>query len=145
MDLRAIREAVAERLSTVPGVRPAAFPPDSISSGGATLVVLAPAETYVNYQEAFAKGLAVVRLVVSPYIPMADPRSAFNELDALLSSGTGESRSLIDALMDTDRSLGAVVGDVVLESVENVQALTVAEGARYLTADLQFRILVGRR
>lgn len=145
MDLRAIREAVADRLATVPGVRPSPFPPDSISSGGATLVVLAPAEQYVSYQEAFAKGLAVVRLVVSPYIPMADPRSAFAELDALLSSGTGESRSLIDALMDTDRSLGAVVGDVVLESVENVQALTVAEGARYLTADLSIRILVGRR
>lgn len=145
MDLRAIREALAERLAEVASVRAFPFPPDQTPTGSATVVVIAPAEQHVDYQAAFAKGLAIVRYVISPYIPLVDPKSAFAELDALLSSGTGEARSLIDALMDRDRTYAGVTGDIVLDDVTNVQAISTSEGARYLTADLTIRVLVGRR
>lgn len=144
MDLRAIREAVAERVAQVPAVRVAAFPPDQVNPGNNALVVVAPGETYVDYHQAFNKGLAIVNLVLSPYVPMTDPRTAFATLDEILSSGASEPRSLIDTLMDTDRTLGGVCADLVVDEVSNVQSLTVAEGARYLTADIALRIMVGR-
>jgi hypothetical protein len=144
MDLRAIREGLAERLATVPGVRVEAFPPDQVNPGNAALLVVAMGETYVDYHQAFAQGLAIVNVILSPYLPMVSPRSAFASLDELLSSGTGQTRSLIDALMGTDRTLGGVCSDLVVDEASNVQALNVADGARYLTCDIAVRILVGR-
>lgn len=145
MDLQAVREAVDTRLATITTTRTFPFPPDQVPAGNATVIVITPADVYVSYQEAFAKGLAVIRLVISPWIPYADPRSAFNRLDELLSSGTGETRSIIDKLMDTDRTLSGAIGDVVLESVTGVRVVQSPDNVRYLTADLNVRILTGRR
>ena len=144
MDLRAIREAISERIATVPGVRPVAFAPDTVSTGNAVLVVVGHGDPYVNYHEAFNKGLAMVNMTLSPYVPMNDPRSAFAVLDELVSSGTGSPRSLIDALMDSDRTLGGVCSDLVVDDASNVQTIEPAAGVRFLSCDLAIRIPVGR-
>lgn len=144
MNLQSIREAIATRIDSLTGVRASAFPPDGISTGQATLVAVAPGDPWIDFHEAFAKGLAVVRWTLSPYIAMVSDRAAFAELDALCSSGTGITRSLIDQIMGSDRTLGGVCADVVVDEAVNPQVLTVADGARYLTCDINLRVLVGR-
>lgn len=144
MNLAAIREAVAQRLADVPGVRPLSHPADSIPTGAGTVVTVEPDSTYVDFQQAFAKGLATVRLTLTIWVQAADLRAAFGRLDALLSSGPSESQSLIDALMDRDRSLGGVIHDLVVDQASSVRSESLADGARYLCADLSLRVLVGR-
>lgn len=151
MDLRAIREAVAERLATVPGVRPYAFPADQVATSidGVGVAVSTGAESYVDYAESFGPSRTEhVFLTLSVYVPYVDPKSAYNTLDELLSTGTATSRSLVDALMydasPPDRTLGGVCADLVVDGVENVQVLSIESGARYLVADVPVRIIAKR-
>jgi hypothetical protein len=147
MDLRAIREAVAERLATVPGVRAFAYPPDQTPTGTAVAVVVAPGENYVQWHESFkgSNKLGMVGLIVTPYVQMSDARSAWATLDELLSTGSAHPRSIVDALLYADdKTLGGVCETVGVDDVTNVQVLTVAEGARYLTADLPVTIYARR-
>ena len=145
MKLADIREAVAERLGSVPGVRPIAYPADSIPTGAATVVTVEPESTWVDYHQAFAKGLAVVRLQLTAWVQASDMRAAMGRLDALASSGTGCDQSLADALMDRDRTLGGVCHDVIVDSVSAPRAETLADGARYLCSDWSVRIYAGRQ
>lgn len=144
MNLADIREGIAARLAEVPGVRSVAHPPDSIPTGAATVVTVEPDSTYVDYAQAFAKGLASVRLTATLWIQAADLRAAFGRLDALLSSGSGEGQSLVDALMDRDRTFGGVCHDIVVDQASSIRTESLADGARYLCADLSIRVLVGR-
>lgn len=144
MNLQAIHEAVAARIDTVPGVRASPFPLDDIPTGNAVAVFVAPGAQWVNFHEAFAKGLALVNLVVTPYIQLVSIRSAHESLQRLCSSGLTETGSIIDALMNTDRTLGDVCDDLVMDEVVNVQAVTSQANVRYLSGDLNMRVLVKR-
>lgn len=145
MILADIREAIAERLATVPGVRAIAYPPDQIPTGTGTVVVVQQDGTYVDYHQAFAKGLAIVNVTLTPWVQMTSERAAFGRLDALLSSSSSNAeQSLIDALMTTDRTLGGVCADIIVDTASNVRAESIADGTRYLCADLSMRVMVGR-
>lgn len=147
MDLRAIREAVADRLGTLPGVRAFAYPPDQTPTGVNVAVVVSPGESYVQWHESFkgANKLGMVGLTVTAYVQMTDPRSAWATLDELLSTGAAHPRSMVDVLMYADdKTLGGVCEAVGVDDVTNVQVLTVAEGVRYLTADLPVTIFARR-
>ena len=147
MNLEAIVVAVAARIDTIPGVRAFEFPPDAPPTGNAVAVVVAPGPEFVDFHEAFVKGLALVNLVVTPYIQYVSQRSAWQQLWRLCSSGLTETGSIIDALMDTDRTLGGVCSDLVVDDVSNIQAVTAGaniEGVRYLSGDIGLRIYVPR-
>lgn len=145
MILSGIREALADRVSDVPGCRGIPYPPDSIPTGNAVAVTVTPDSTYVDYHRAFVGGLAYVNLTVTVWVPAADMRSAMNRLDVLLSSGSeADAGSLIDTLMSVDRSLGGLIDDLVVDNATNVRAEMLADGVRYLCADLSLRIMVRR-
>lgn len=144
MRLADIREAVAERVATVTGVRAVAHAPDQIPAGAASVVIVTPGSPYIDYHEAFAGGLAVVNLTLSPWVQLGEPRAAMARLDDLLSSGAGASSSLIDALMGSDRTLGGVCADLVVDDASNVRGEQSVDGARYLICDLSLRVLVRR-
>ena len=145
MILADIREAIADRLSTVEGVRAIAYPPDQIPTGTGVVVIVQPDATYIDYHEAFARGLAIVNFTLTPWVQMTSDRAAFARLDALLSSSSVDAhQSLIDALMTTDRTLGGVCADLIVDTASNVRAELIADGARYLCCDLSMRVMVGR-
>ena len=144
MRLADIREAVAERVATVSGVRAVAYAPDQIPAGAASVVIVTPGAPYIDYHEAFAGGLAVVNLTLSPWVQLVEPRAAMARLDELLSSGVGASSSLIDALMGSDRTLGGVCADLIVDDASNVRGEQSVDGARYLSCDLSLRVLVRR-
>lgn len=143
--LSGIREALADRISDVSGCRGIPYPPDSIPTGNAVAVTVQPDSTYVDYHRAFVGGLAYVNITITPFVPAADMRSAMSRLDVLLSSGSeADNGSLIDGLMGSDRSLGGLIDDLVVDNATNVRAEMLADGARYLCADLSLRIMVRR-
>lgn len=145
MILSDVREALATRISSVPGVRGFAIVPDSIPTGAAVAVTVTPDSTYVDYHRAFSGGLASLNVTLTAWVPAADMRSAMGRLDALLSSGSeAEAGSLVDALMGSDRTLGGVCHDLIVDTASNVRAEMLADGIRYLCADLSLRIMVGR-
>lgn len=151
MDLRAIREAVAERLQAVPGVWAYAWPADHVATSGAAIGVTVSngEEAYVDYAESFGPSRTEqVYLTVTVYVPYVDPRSAWNTLDELLSTGTATSRSLVDALMyeasPPDRTLGGVCQHIKVDGVTNLGFRDSEQGARYLTADLPVHIIAKR-
>ena len=143
MNLPDIVEAIKVRLEDVDGVRPYAYQLDTIPAGQGDVVMVTPAPTLIDYQQALKGGLAYVNLTLLVFIQMTDPRSAYLRLYELASSGTGESRSLIDALMIGDRTFGGVQGDVVVDDLSNVRGEQF-DGGRYLTAEIGVRVLVGR-
>jgi hypothetical protein len=144
MNLVDICEAIAERLRDVDGLRPEAYQLDSPPAGNGDVIMVTPGPTLVEFQRAMSGGLAYVNLSLLVFIQMTDTRSAFLRLNDLMSSGTGETRSVIDALMLGDRTFGGVCGDIVVDDVSNVRAEIVADGARYLTAEFNVRVFVGR-
>lgn len=144
MRLADIRDAVAGRVATVAGVRAVAFAPDQIPAGALSVVIVTPGSPYVEFHEAFAGGLAMVHLTLSPWVQAVDPRAAMGRLDEMLSSGVGSPGSIVDALMGTDRTLGGVCADLVVDDASNVRGEQGPDGARYLSCDLSVRVLVGR-
>jgi hypothetical protein len=144
VNLADLRVALADRISTIPNTQGIAYPADQIAAGNNTWITIAPAQDYIDFHEAFAGGLAYVRYTLTVWVPMVDARSAFNRVDALLSSGTGEAKSLIDALMNEDRTYGGLSFDVVVDTASNIRAEMGQGEARYLCADVDLRVLVGR-
>lgn len=143
MNLPEIMEAIAERLKDIDGVRPYAYPLDTIPAGQGDVVMVTPSANLVSYFEAMRGGLAYIDLTLILYVQMTSERAAFGRLNELASSGTGEARSIIDALMLTDRTLGGVCGDIVLQDLTNVRAEQF-DGGRYLAAEFNLRVFTGR-
>ena len=149
VNLQAIREGLKDVISAVPGVRAYDHDPSQIvSSPDAIAVTIKPAAQHVDYHQAFARGLAIVYYTLHPFVAAADRRSAQNQLDALLSSGTDETRSLIDALMTAPRNLAGACADLVVNDVSNVTMASAAPtdpaSPLFLTCDIAVRIYVGR-
>lgn len=147
MDLAAIREGVAELLGALPGVRTYSFPPDRFdTSGAAVAVVIAPGEPYASYTETFKKTTALgqINLVVSPYIQYVSDRAAWATLDELLSTGSASTRSLPEALLFGDQTLGGVAETISVDGPTNVQVQTDDKNIRYLTCELPIRVYARR-
>lgn len=145
MDLTAIREGLATAIDAVPGLQVFAFPPDQVPVGNAPVaVVMHPAGVFVDYHEAFNKGLATVNFTVVVYVQYVATKYAFAAMESFCSSGTGETASIIDTVMDGDRTLGGVCSDLVFDRVSNIIVATNTDGIRYLTAELDVRVLATR-
>ncbi len=86
-----------------------------------------------------------MRLIVA--VPYVDARSAQERLDALLSAGTGQHRSLIDALL-ADQTLAGAVSTLIPTSARPPYQIQfgdgAADGTRYLAVDLEVTLWTRR-
>jgi len=73
-------------------------------------VVVSPDEPFIDYHEAFKGGLARLNFRLMVCVQSDSPRNAQVRLDALLSSGSSESKSIIDAIEDKLASSGTMLG-----------------------------------
>lgn len=145
MNLTAIRQGLADLCDTVPGVRAYAEFPDTVatSSSGQTAVVVVPGDPYVeDYVEVMSRGLATARFRVAIVCQRASIEAAQRRVDELLSSGTAESRSLVDVLL-TNTPLDGVWHHVYVESATGVGDRTVGD-VDYFGADLNVVVRAGR-
>lgn len=112
LTLRDIREQLAASLNDkISGFTVRAYPGDGVS--GQCIFIWPGADNYVDYWESYgASGLATVHLQLQIRTTAADDASAQIVIDELLSSGSGNGRSLIDAIR-SNKTLGGQVADVM--------------------------------
>lgn len=145
MNLTALRTALAAAVGEVPGLRAYAYEIDAIPAGEADVAVVSIGEQGIDYQQAFRGGLAIIDMNVDLYVQASSERAASERMDALLSSGSGEARSVIDAIA-ANRTLGGLCGGLVVMSASKPDQ--VGDGTnqqRRLTSQLSIRIPVGRQ
>lgn len=148
LDLTAIRQALCDLVNTVDGCRGYPFVPALAASSTAASVAVwvAPsAGEYVGYFATFdgpGGALADVQMRLVPLVPLTDAQSAQRRLDQLLSSGTGQDRSLVDALT-ADATLGGVVEACWPTVASNIRRYDV-DGVPALAADLELQVKVRR-
>lgn len=130
LDIAAIRDGVATRLATVSGLRVHDTIPDDITPPAAVVQVAS-----VKYQEAFAGGLAEVRLRVTLVASKSSDRSGQNKLDAYLSSGTGQSSSIVDAI-EADPTLDGSVDSAAISDDDIDYGVATFGSTDYWKADL---------
>lgn len=148
MNLGAIFLQLEDALAQVPGVRPYVGLQEDVltSSATATAVVIRPGEPYIaDYHAAMSGGLARINVVLEIVLPRTSMRAAQLRLAELLSSGDGESRSIIDTLRAYDRpnDLNGEACDFVFRSVSGINDRTVGAGD-YLGVDMDLEVLVRR-
>jgi hypothetical protein len=142
VNITELRRAVARQLSDVPGLRVYAYQIDQIPAGEADVAVVDIADDAIDYHQAYRGGLAFVHLIVELSVQMSSERAASERMDALLSAGSGEVRSVIDALY-ADRTLGGLTGGFVVTST--TRPYSSDEPQRRLNSSLTLRIPVGRQ
>jgi hypothetical protein len=144
LDVGAIADGLAGLIDAVPGVRCYPEPLDQVatSSGGVTAVVLVPGDPFVeDYDEAMSKGLATLRWRATVLIQRANLPAAHRRLFELLSSGAGQSMSLVDVL--STNSPGTWADHSYVESVTGVGLRQVGE-VDYLGCDVDVITRKGR-
>lgn len=141
MNLSELATAIAELIKdSVSTVRVENHQPDQLAVGVADAVYLSLSS--VDYQEAFNNGLAMVEYTATVVVPAQDMRSAHIRMMDLLSSGAGENRSIIDAVMDA-RTLGGLTGGLCVDRMSDLRVENDGE-ARRLVCDLTMRVPAGR-
>lgn len=140
-DLGAQRTGLKTRLATVTGLHVYRTVPDDIIAPAA---ILAPAETFIDYHAAMAKGLAVAnwRVIVATGRTMT--AEGQDLLDDYLSSGTGQTVSLIDAL-EADKTLAGAVDDIHVSVGNSYGEVKWNETASYFGAELMVAVRVDRQ
>jgi len=109
IDLAAIRSALATVLDAVSGVRAyARVPGQIVTSTDATAVVIMGGSPYVDYEANLLGACPEVNLELQIVVQAADLQAAQKRLDELLSTGTGSTRSLYDAIYNNQTLSGAV-------------------------------------
>jgi len=145
MDLTAIRNGLATAVDAVPSLQVFAYQPDQMPVGNAPVAIItSPAGVYVDYNEAFNRGLATVYYTIVVYVQFVATKYAFDALEDFISSGTGLTQSIVDTVMDGDRTLGGSCSDLVFDRVSNIGVVTNTDGIRYLSAEIDVRVLAAR-
>jgi hypothetical protein len=107
------------------------------------VVVALPANgNYISYLEASSGGQVQIRFDLRVYVQFTDYGASQRRLDDLLSAGSGETRSLVDAVLG-DRTLGGTVMDCVPLEASVSELATIAQ-IDYLAASLECLVLAQR-
>lgn len=116
LNIIAVREAIADQLKAaqIEGLSVYAYDPGDPPSYPAAIVQHAGAGDYATTFG--AQGVAEVTMRVQLRANAAESESAERTLDALLSAGTGASRSVFDVL-DADRTFGGTVSTFTISDV----------------------------
>lgn len=147
MNLAAIRDGVRARLEMVPGLRAHDTIPDSISiatqgKAKAVAVVLPIEGEFIIYHSTMGPGLCEIRVKVTLLASRASSGHGQEALDALLSSGTGQAVSVLDAV-EGERTLGGTVDDCIVETAGDY-GMTEVGGQPCWKADLTLFMLARR-
>ena len=140
MDLQAIRTGIVATLKPLDGLTVYKSVPGSIN---APAVVIHSGDDFITYHETMGKNLCSIRLDLTVLVARVDDARALEALDGYLSSGTGVTRSLIDAL-DADPTLGGSVDTFVVESA-NGPFINTDGGANLAAATLSLTLYASRK
>ena len=121
-----IKAGLAANLATVSGLRAYAYQPDNVNTPFAW-----PLLDSIQYNGAMGGGLITHKFTVSVVVGRSAERTAQTLLDGYLSyRGTTSIRQAIES----DRTLGGVVQDLIVESANNISTLE-ANDTTYLAID----------
>jgi hypothetical protein len=121
-----IKTGLAANLATVSGLRAYAYQPDNVNTPFAW-----PLLDSIQYNGAMGGGLITHKFTISVVVGRSAERTAQTLLDGYLSyKGTTSIRQAIES----DRTLGGVVQDLIVESANNISTLE-ANDATYLAID----------
>ena len=121
-----IKTGLAANLATVSGLRAYAYQPDNVNTPFAW-----PLLDSIQYNGAMGGGLITHKFTVSVVVGRSAERTAQSLLDGYLSyKGTTSIRQAIES----DRTLGGVVQDLIVESANNISTLE-ANDTTYLAID----------
>jgi hypothetical protein len=126
-----IKQGLADRLATIPGLRSYAQQPDNANAPFAW-----PMLESITYNGAMGGGLVVHTFQVSVVVGRVAERTAQNQLDGYLSY---EGATSIRAAIEGDKTLGGKVQNLIVESAANITTLD-ANDTTYLMSD--FRVVV---
>ena len=121
-----IKTGLAANLATVSGLRAYAYQPDNVNTPFAW-----PLLDSIQYNGAMGGGLITHRFTISVVVGRSAERTAQNLLDGYLSYAGALS---IRQAIESDRTLGGVVQDLIVESASNISTLE-ANDAIYLAID----------
>jgi hypothetical protein len=121
-----IKTGLAANLATVSGLRAYAYQPDNVNTPFAW-----PLLDSIQYNGAMGGGLITHRFTISVVVGRSAERTAQTLLDGYLSYAGAIS---IRQAIESDRTLGGVVQDLIVESASNISTLE-ANDATYLAID----------
>ena len=125
MTITSMREALADNLATISGIRTYADIPDNPMMPAAVVQL-----SSVSYDQAFNKGLTEYGFVITAVFGRLATTQAQQNLDALISTGD---RSLKSAV-ESDRTLAGEAFDVRVSEMTNLTSVTIGD-ITYLSAD----------
>ena len=121
-----IKTGLAANLATVSGLRAYAYQPDNVNTPFAW-----PLLDSIQYNGAMGGGLITHKFTISVVVGRSAERTAQTLLDGYLSYAGAIS---IRQAIESDRTLGGVVQDLIVESANNISTLE-ANDATYLAID----------
>jgi len=121
-----IKTGLAANLATVSGLRAYAYQPDNVNTPFAW-----PLLDSIQYNGAMGGGLITHKFTISVVVGRSAERTAQTLLDGYLSYKGATS---IRQALESDRTLGGVVQDLIVESADNISTLE-ANDATYLAID----------
>jgi hypothetical protein len=121
-----IKTGLAANLATVSGLRAYAYQPDNVNTPFAW-----PLLDSIQYNGAMGGGLITHKFTISVVVGRSAERTAQTLLDGYLSYAGAIS---IRQAIESDRTLGGVVQDLIVESASNISTLE-ANDAIYLAID----------
>jgi hypothetical protein len=121
-----IKTGLAANLATVSGLRAYAYQPDNVNTPFAW-----PLLDSIQYNGAMGGGLITHKFTISVVVGRSAERTAQTLLDGYLSYAGAIS---IRQAIESDRTLGGVVQDLIVESADNISTLE-ANDATYLAID----------
>ena len=124
--IRAMRQAIADNLSTVDGLRTAAIIPEDPKPPVAVVIF-----DRIEYDTSFGRGLDMYLFKVVLVLGRVNTRGTEEALDGYLS---GSGSTSLKAAIESDRTLGGEIQDLRVTSGENVRELVVAD-ITYVAAD----------
>lgn len=138
MDVAAVRAAIAQACSSIPGLTCLPYVPDSIAPP-----VLYVQPDAITYDQAFGRGLDYIDLSIHVVVQAVDDLSSQQLLDAYL-AGSGP-QSVYAALagargMPGQSALGGVADDFHLTSAVEYQPYVI-DNIRHLGVRLQLRVI----
>jgi len=146
LDVQAIREAIATRLSDRCGVT--AYPFD-VSSVVYPRMIVMPGSPFISYHETLGNGLVELAFEIEVRATATDPIGGQLALCPFLNAGTLQDRSVLTALEevatgDTTPTLGGAVENIVVTNVFTPPGVQLVEGPYEFTATFSVAVRARR-
>ena len=124
--LSELRDGLVENLSTIVGLRVAAYTPDNPNP---PMAIISPQS--IEYHKSFNNGFNTYNFTISVFVGRVSERSAQQNLDAFCAP-TGASS--IKSAIESDRTLSGRCFDLVVSDMRNYGSVIIGDNT-YLTAE----------